>query len=361
MGVVPLHGGRMTWNGNWRCAQLTLLAVGTLTSCSTVGFYRQALVGQMEMSRKTRPVTEVLADPNSKPVLKAKLTTAQDILSFAEKELGLPAKGQYERYANLGRRYSVWVVFAAPEFSVEPKRWWYPLIGSLKYRGYFQEKHALNEAEKCRAQGWETFVGGVEAYSTLGWLRDPLLNTFLGRDDASLAELLFHELTHQRLYLSGDTDFNEALATAVGQEGARRWLKARGRLGDLKTYEKELRIERELITLLLSVREELKSLYATKDMDEEAMRLAKQATFDQLRRRLKALDQRHGGSLKLEKFFHKPVNNARLATVATYHELLPDFEALLIRCDGDLEHFFERVSALRHLKPEARAARLRAP
>lgn len=351
----------MTCNGNWRCALPPLLAAGMLASCSTAGFYRQALAGQMEMSRKTRPVADVLADPASKPLLKEKLATTRDILAFAEKELGLPAKGQYERYANLGRRHAVWVVFAAPEFSVEPKRWWYPLIGSLKYRGYFKEELAERHARQCRAQGLEAFVGGVEAYSTLGWLRDPLLNTFLGRDDAELAELLFHELTHQRLYLPGDTDFNEALATAVGQEGARRWLKARGRLDDLRAYEKELRIERLFIAELLRARDELKTLYARADMEENAMRQAKQAVFDRLRARVLALDQCHGGSLKLEKFFSKPVNNARLATVATYHDLLPDFEALLRRCHGDLERFFQQVRALRHLAPEERVNRLRAP
>ncbi|HCN28039.1 MAG TPA: aminopeptidase [Verrucomicrobiales bacterium] len=351
----------MICDGNWRCALLPLLAAGALASCSTAGFYRQALAGQMEMSRKARPVAEVLADPASKPLLREKLTTARDILAFAEAELGLPAKGQYERYASLGRRYSVWVVFAAPEFSVEPKRWWYPLIGSLKYRGYFQEAPALREAERCRAQGLETFVGGVEAYSTLGWLRDPLLNTFIGRDDGDLAELLFHELTHQRLYLPGDTDFNEALATAVGQEGARRWLKARGRPDDLRAYEKELRVERQFIAELLRARDELKTLYARADMEENAMRQSKQAVFDQLRIRVRALDQRHGGSLKLEKFFSKPVNNARLATVATYHDLLPDFEALLRRCGGDLERFFQHIRALRRLTPAGRANRLRAP
>lgn len=351
----------MTWIGNWRCALLPLLTAGGLASCSSVEFYRQALAGQMEMSRKSRPVAEVLTDPTSKPLLKEKLTTAQDILAFAQSDLHLPAKGQYERYANLGRRHAVWVVFAAPEFSVEPKRWWYPLIGSLKYRGYFQEEPAKQEAEKCHAQGLETFVGGVEAYSTLGWLRDPLLNTFLGRDDASLAELLFHELTHQRLYLPGDTDFNEALATAVGQEGARRWLRARGRLHDLRTYEKELRVERQFITELLRTRQELKTLYARKDMDEAHLRRAKQDTFQRLRTRIQKLDQSHGGSLKLEKFFSKPINNARLATVATYHDLLPDFEALLRRCEGDLERFFLEVGQLRHLKPEQRIQRLRSP
>src|SRR5690606_36590476 len=148
---------------------------------------------------------------------------------------------------NLGRRYVVWVIFAAPEFSVDAKSWWYPLVGHLKYRGFFREDLAEKEAAKLRSDGPDVYVGGVEAYSTLGYLRDPLLNTFLGRDDANLAELIFHELTHQRVFLSGDTDFNEALATVVGREGARRWLKARGRTSDLIQYQQESKVEKEFI------------------------------------------------------------------------------------------------------------------
>lgn len=326
-----------------------------LSACSTMRFYSQALSGQTEMMSKARPVAEVLKDPKTKPILKECLASVSQILRYAEDELRLPAEGQYSRYADLGRRYAVWVVFAAPEFSVEPKTWRYPLIGKLAYRGFFQEALAKAEADKLKAEGYDVHIGGVEAYSTLGFLRDPLLNTFIHRDDAALAELLFHELTHQRLYLSGDTDFNEAFATAVGQEGARRWLRSQGRLKELAEYEKGLRVERAFVALALKTREELKLCYAAKT--EHAG--TKKVILERFRQRAVALDRKQGSTMKIERWFAKPVNNARLATLSTYYDLLPGFEALLRQNGGDLEKFFKEVEAMKRLPHRVRTERIR--
>jgi predicted aminopeptidase len=330
-----------------------------LCSCSTVRFYHQAAAGQWEMLHKAKPVAQVIADPTTRPLLKQKLTTVEHILDYAEHSLQLPAQGQYRRYANLGRKHAVWVVFAAPEFSIQPKTWRYPLVGSLSYRGFFQEKLAEAEAMQLHTQGYDVHVSGVAAYSTLGFFRDPLLNTFIGRDDADLAELIFHELTHQRLYLDGDTDFNEAFATAVGQEGARRWLRSQGRLAELAKYEKELRVEREFVKLILQTREELKACYNHhRQASPEAQRAAKASVLAKLRHRATALDQRHGGSLKIERWFLKPVNNARLSTVSSYYELLPGFESLLQQHGGDLDAFFADIDTLRYLNQKKRRQRL---
>lgn len=334
----------------------SFLAVSLLSSCSTVRFYGQALRGQMEISTKARPVEEFLKDPNSKPKLKEKLTTVGDIRAFAETDLKLPAKGQYETYANLGRPYAVWVIFAAPEFSVEALHWWYPLVGSVKYRGFFTEAMAQAEADRLQARGLDVYMSGVEAYSTLGYLKDPLLNTFLGRPDAALAELVFHELTHQRIYLPGDTDFNEALATAVGREGTRRWLRARKRGQDLATYEKDMRVEQAFVQEVLRTRTELDELYHRPFASDDERRAAKQAAFASLKKRLHAMNRRMGLSLKVDRWFQKPLNNARLNTLATYYDLVPGFEALLHRHGGDLEAFFTEVQSLRRLPPPERRA-----
>ncbi len=340
---------------------MAALGLVVLCGCSTVKFYSQALGGQAEILRKARPAAVVLKDPKTKPLLKEKLTTVADILDYAEKEMHLPARSQYDRYTDLGRRYVVWVVFASPEFSVEAKRWWYPLVGRLSYRGFFTEEAAKAEADKLRAEGLDVHTGGVEAYSTLGFLRDPLLNTFMGRKDADLAELIFHELTHQRLYLSGDTDFNEAFATSVGREGARRWLRARGRLKDLAQYEKEMRIEQEFIAIALRTRSELKTLYAQEPKPaDDVMRTEKSALMALLRQRADAMDRRHGGSLKLERWFTKPVNNARLNTVSTYYTLLPGFDALLRQHGGDLDAFYGTVEGMKNLSKKERRERLEA-
>lgn len=331
-----------------------------LPSCSTVGFYTQALRGQTEIMRKARPVSQVMADPASHPKLKEKLTAVGDMLAFAQSDLALPAKGQYERYTNLKRPYVVWVIYAAPKYSIEAKTWWYPLIGKVKYRGFFDEKVAERELARLREEGYDAFIGGVEAYSTLGYLRDPLLNTFIGREDADLAELIFHELTHQRVYLSGDTDFNEALATVVGHEGAIRWLKARGRHADLARYLKEGKVEKDFIAIVLQTRTELKAFYATPGLDEPALAVGKKAAFDRLRQRVDQLNQKYGGSLRLDRWFLKPVNNARLNTLATYYDLVPGFEALLRQHHGDIDAFLKAMEAMKTMDKVERRQKIKA-
>jgi predicted aminopeptidase len=351
--------GKEQWQtmGNGNVVLVSLLGF-FLCSCSTIRFYSQALAGQAEVMRKARPVAQVLESPSTQPLLRQKLSTVADMLSFAETEMHRPARGQYDHYADLGRRHLVWVVFAAPEFSVIPKHWSYPLLGQLAYRGYFKPALAQQEADQLKAQGDDVHVAGVDAYSTLGYLRDPLLNTFIGRDDADLAELICHELTHQRLYFKGDTEFNEALATAVGQEGARRWLRARGRRQEGTQYEQDLRAERAFIALALATREELKKTYTLPDRTRAERLQQKNAVLQRFKSRALALDQRGQGSNSIARWFQKPVNNARLATLSTYHERVPAFESMLRRADGHLETFFAEVESMRKLTREERDKRV---
>lgn len=336
---------------------LILLSLCLLASCRTVSFYTQAARGQWQIASRARPIEEVLGSHGTSAVLRSRLEVVQELRAFATTELRLPADEQYDRYCDLGRKFVVWVVYAAPEFSVEGKKWWYPLVGSLKYRGYFNEQEAEEEAARLRKAGFDVFVGGVQAYSTLGWFRDPVLNTFLSRSDAELAELLFHELTHQRLFISGDTDFNEAFATAVGAEGARRWLQTKGRLRELELYEANFKVERDFISLVLETRSRLGVIYLKGNSKEELRRL-KQAEFVRLRTEAEELKKKHGAGLPVDRWFSKPVNNARLNTLATYYDLVPVFEKLLEREGGDLERLFQRVSTLKSLSVDARRAAL---
>ena len=329
-----------------------------LASCRTVSFYTQAARGQWQIASKARPIDDLLGSSDTKDSLRTKLNLVQELRVFAEKELHLPAAEQYDCYCDLGRKFAVWVVYAAPEFSVEGKTWWYPLVGSLKYRGYFDETEADREAERLRQAGFDVFVGGVQAYSTLGWFRDPVLNTFLFRSDAELAELLFHELTHQRLFISGDTDFNEAFATAVGQEGARRWLRSKGRLKELRQYEADLRMERAFIQLVLDTRARLDAVYRRGHRTIDELRTIKKAEFDRLRREAGVLKEQEGGGRPVDRWFSKPVNNARLNTLATYYDLVPAFEAMLAGESGSLERLFESVTAMKRLSVAERKAKL---
>lgn len=326
-----------------------------LCQCETARFYSQAVAGHWQIQRAAKPSQRVRADATAPESVRAKLEVVEELRRFAGERLGLPARGQYHRYADLKREHLVWVVFAAPEFSLEARTWRYPLLGRLSYRGYFQQKDAEALAERLRAAGDDVFVAEVDAYSTLGWFSDPVLNTFIGLPERDLAELLFHELTHQRIYLRGDTDFNEALATAAGRAGARLWLRESGRKSELAKFERDEQVVAAFLSELTQTRAELKALYARTDLEPEAMRQAKAAIFAGLRRRADALNHRHGGSLKIDRWFQKPVNNARLLSIAAYYDMVPLFERHLERtCGGDFEAFFQSLKPLRRLSPEQR-------
>ncbi len=331
-------------------------------SCRTVSFYTQAIKGQRQILREARPIPEVLADPLTPERVRAKLELVQELRKFAKEELHLPADKQYDHYCDLHRKYVVWVVYAAPEFSVEGKTWWYPIVGSLKYRGFFTEEAARNEAEHLRRQGYDVFAAGTEGYSTLGWLRDPVLNTFLHRSDAELAELIFHELTHQRLYLSGDTDFNEALATAVGEEGAARWLRSRGRLAELKAYNAQRRFQRAVVDIVLRTRERLRALYATHAGEPvEKLRALKTTEFERMREEGRSLRKLVKTRDDAKRPASQLANNASMNSVAAYYTLLPCFEDLLRREQGDLERFFRRVEAMKPMPKQRRREVLGCP
>ena len=340
----------------WKAAAL-LVASLLFTSCRAVHFYTQAARGQMEIMRRARPIPEVMNECfGESQKVKDRLALVQELRKFASSQLQLPAESQYDHYTDLHRKFVVWVVHAAPEFSVEAKTWWYPILGKLKYRGYFSEADAQQEGRRLRALGMDVDVSGTEAYSTLGWLRDPVLNTFLNRSDADLAELIFHELTHQRLYLKGDTDFNEALATAVGEAGARLWLKSKGRLADLENYNRRHRLQRDITAAILRTRNDLDSLYTQHhDAPPDTVRALKAAVLNRLREEARRL--RTGAGVQ------RPprvplLNNARLNSVAAYYALLPGFERMIRTDHGDIPAFLRRVEAMKPLTKQQRRALL---
>lgn len=348
------YTGVMMSARNWFALLPALLAC----SCGTIKFYTQAAGGQLEIWRKSRPNAAVLADTKVDERVKKRLRLIEELRAFAASDLRLSAKS-FGKYCDLRRPHVVWVVFAAPEFSVEAKRWWYPLVGDLKYRGFFDEKDAKVEGERLRKQGLDVFVGGVDAYSTLGYFKDPVLNTFLHRSDAELAELIFHELTHAKVFIPGDTDFNEAFATANAEDGVRRWLRSKGDLAALREYEAGLQRSRQTIRLLLDTRDKLDEIYTLHDFaSPEDERRAKQRVFEDMLRR--------GGASGiqtriLQKNGAATWNNARLNTVAAYYTLVPGFERLMKKHGGDLESFHQAVEAMRKLKGEERLAILCTP
>ena len=301
-----------------------------IAGCQSLAYYSQAIGGHLRVLAKARPVEDWLADPATPPELKQRLQTARRIREFASNELKLPDNKSYLAYADLERPFVVWNVFAAPELSVEPKAECFPFTGCVSYRGFYAEDDARRHAEKLRAQGYDVYVGGVPAYSTLGWSDDPLLSTFIRYGDAQLARLLFHELAHQVAYAKNDTTFNESFAVAVEEEGVKRWLRAEGRSGELADFHAAQARKRELAQRVAQARERLARVYRSSFSREEM------------------LEQKRGEWARLRATYPgipAEPNNAFLASIAVYTELVPAFERLLAQ-SGSFERFYDEVKKL---------------
>ncbi len=317
----------------WR--PIRLLAAAAASIALTGCYYVHLAAGQLEMNRRREPIADVIARPETDATLRRRLGLAAQARDFAMTDLGLPDNGSYRTFADLGRRYATWNLFAAPEFSLEPKRWCFPVAGCVSYRGYFDEALAGREAARLRKRGYDVYVGPSIAYSTLGHLRDPVLNTMLGYGDTELAAFIFHELAHQAVYAPGDSDFNEAFATVVETEGLRRWLAHEDRPADLGKFLALRERQHEAAELMVDTRRRLAWLYA-RMLEPEATREQKAAEFARLREALAA-----GGHPATGDY-----NNARLVAIATYERCVPALRAELDRLDNDLPAFYSAMARL---------------
>ncbi len=319
------------------------ILIPLLLMLSTSGCYlMQAASGQMQIVSKRQPIAEVIRNPATPEKLRTRLEYVASAREFASRELGLPDNESYRSYADVGRPYVVWNVFATPEFSVEPRRWCFPIAGCVVYRGYFNEKRAQRYALKMRSRGDDAMVGGVAAYSTLGHFRDPILNTMIGWSDAQLAATLFHELAHQVVYVPGDSEFNEAFATVVEETGLTRWLNANGREKELELWRTIRKRQEQFINLLLDARSKLQALYAS-ELPEDEMRARKQETFGRLKFDYEQLRAQWNGYSGYDWWFNRPLGNAHLVSAATYHGCVSGFERLLASVDGDLPRFYDEA------------------
>jgi predicted aminopeptidase len=326
---------------------LSLLILTLFVSCETVGYYGQAAKGQLSLLLGRQQIDALLRSPDLDGETRRKLQLVLDVREFAEQELQLQAGDSYLSFTALEQPYVLWNVFAAPEFSTEPMQWCYPIAGCVTYRGYFREEAAQRSAATLTSQGLDVYSGGVDAYSTLGWFDDPLTSAVLRRPDHRLVALLFHELAHQRLYLPGDTMFNESFATFVEQEGLRRWLARHPQGGLDAQIVRENQMQEAFVALVNTHREALRELYA-QPLSAEEKRTGKQAIQRAMREEYAQLRETWDYQ-GYDRWFAGPLNNAQLATVASYNVLVPFFESMLARVEGDLARFYRDVDAFTQL------------
>lgn len=340
----------------WRYCLILFAALGLLQGCSSLGYYSQSISGHLQLMGQRQPISQLLQDPEIPRSLKQKLQKIEAMRTFATEVLGLPDNDSYRSYAALERDAVVWSVVAAPAYSIQPKQWCFLFVGCVSYRGYFSRERAERYAGELQAQGLDVAVQPVPAYSTLGWFDDPLPSTVIQWPEARIAGLIFHELAHQQLYVRNDSAFNEAFASLVEQEGVERWLG--GRDGPaFAQWQESHRRERQLVDLLLSTRDALEVLYR-QPLDRALMAQRKTALFQQLRERYTQLKQQWGGYGGFDGWFGRDLNNAHLASIATYEARVPAFRRLLAQAGGDLPTFYAASRALGQLPETAREARM---
>jgi len=333
-----------------------LLTIALLSGCSTVSYYSHVLRGGLAVLQAREPIADILADPARDATLKARLQGVQAARRFAATALALPDNGSYTEYSELHRPYVVWNVFAAPELSLQPVTHCFLVAGCVAYQGFYDQGRAKTEAQRLEAQGNETFIGGVSAYSTLGWFDDPVLSSMLLWDDERLAATLFHELAHQVAYVPDDTAFNESYGKFVELEGLRQWRLARGLPEQLPP---DLAFEAVFIERMLATRTELEALYAS-PADDAAKRVGKVAVFERLKADMQRLVEQAQAGPGYLRFFATPMNNAKLLPFGLYHQWRPAFGVLFRQQGSDWRRFHAAVKALARLDAPHRLQQLQA-
>jgi predicted aminopeptidase len=335
-------------------ATVVILCVTQVAGCQ-IGYYWQATTGHLKIMRERRPVAEVIADSATAHEVRERLGISGAIVDFAHQALYLPDNGSYRSYADIDRQYVVTNVVAAPEFSLEPRNWCFPVAGCVSYRGYFDAAKAREFAERLSGQGDDVFVGGVTAYSTLGRFDDPLLNTMIELPPYQLAGLIFHELAHQRVYVKGDSKFNEGFASLVEREGLSRWLRSVGDEESKRSYQLGLDRLSQAQNLLIHVRANLDALYA-RGLSDVEKRAAKREIMTGVRQAYQEMRRSWDGPPYFDHWFDGRLNNARIAALSTYDDYVPAFRALLQNEGADLNAFYAQVAAMAALPADERAA-----
>jgi predicted aminopeptidase len=344
---------------------VALLALLVLAGCADTRYYAQSVAGHMQLMWAARPIDDWLADDASPEPLKQRLRVVQDIRQFAVSELHLPDNASYHRYADLQRRHVVWNVVAAPEYSLTLKTWCFPVAGCVGYRGYFSEENALAEADRLRQQGFEVSVYGVPAYSTLGWMNwlggDPLLSTFIFYPQGEVARLVFHELSHQVVYVPDDTVFNESFATAVERLGATAWLEKKAP-PETKTEFLVFDARRvQFRALTRNARDHLLQVYKENRSvapDNKALEAMKSKAMGDFRQSYQLLKAGWGGFKGYDRWVAQ-ANNAAFGAQAAYDDEVPGFEALFVREGRDWLRFYDAVRQLAKRSKEERSQQLK--
>ena len=338
----------------------TVIIILMLTTggCSTIEYYAQSIHGHMDIMNKREPIRELLNNKNINPALAEKLEVVLNIREFAISGLFLPGNDSYLEYADLKREFVVWNVFAAPAYSIQLEQWCFLIAGCLSYKGFYSREKAENFAAALEAENFDVYIGGVRAYSTLGWFRDPVLNTMLLKDDIYLAKLIFHELTHQKIYIKNDTEFNEAMAEAIARIGIIKWLEHTGDNNRIMEFKTQLLHNDRFFELVFETQNKLDVLYQS-DKADHIKENEKNILFESMDTEYRALSKQWKNDDRFDAWFNDGLNNAKLAAIVTYRKLVPSFINIYNRLNQDLPGFYKILGKFENCSRERRRQILR--
>lgn len=332
---------------------LLLLMALLFGGCAELRYYAHAASGQLDVVAASEPIDSVIVDPATPDQTRQQLQLLASAREFAISQLGLPDSETFRDYADLQRPWVLWNVFATGPLSLQPNKWCYPLIGCQSYRSFFDEGYASAMAQQLRDAGMDVHVAPSPAYSTRGWFADPVYSPMLRYDDPTLVGMLFHELAHERVYFASDSELNESFAMAVQYAGLQQWLTHIGKPQLYADYQREQQHDLEFARLVLGYRDQLQALYASDNSD--TLKLAqKRRLFGQLQRDYRQLQAQWQGDTDYDSWFDKPLNNARLLPVATYHGFVGAFRQLLALHNNNWSEFFSEAERLAALPAEQR-------
>ncbi|MBI3550365.1 MAG: aminopeptidase [Elusimicrobia bacterium] len=304
-------------------------------ACSPAYLYKSWRGHRGVVSRR-RPIETVLADPSTPPDTAAKLRLVLEVRAFAAEVLGMPPTKNYADFVALDRPYVTYAVTACPKTSLDPYEWWFPFVGRVPYKGYFDRADALKEAAALERRGHDTLVGGIRAYSTLGWLRDPLLSSMLDVSPGHVADTLLHEMTHAVIYFKSSGDFNESVATFVGQRSALDFLNKRfgPESAEANAWASVLAASGTGDAAWEETYRELETLYRSRVPEAEKLEKRKEI--------FARAAKRHGV---------ETINNAVVRAHRRYHENLGDFQAAHERLGGDWRKTLSLLKSLDKRRP----------
>ncbi|MGK0270945.1 MAG: putative aminopeptidase [Cocleimonas sp.] len=310
-----------------------------LSGCSNINYFVQGASGHLTLMSKREPISQLLKSDTLSKERREQITEVKSIRKFAYEKLKLPKNGSYTSFVELDRDAVTWNIVATKKYSIDPIQTCFPISGCVSYLVYFNKARAEREAEKHKKLGHDVHIIPSPAYSTLGVFDDPIVSTMFTGSISSTAEVVFHELGHQRLFRKNNSAFNEAFASAIGEEGTRLWLRE-NHPNSLKTYNDHVKKRWQFFNLLLQTSEELRAFYKIKQSGKK-QEVGKKQIFNQLKQRYTNLKKEWNGDKRFDRWFTKhPLNNAKLAVIGVYYKLVPEFSKRLKTMNDDFEAFY---------------------